>query len=122
MVSSTSTIGIQYLSLCTVAIFWGVTNPFLARHSKQETISTPPISTIETTKRSDRNVFLIPLLTLAQLAKETVLFFANWKFALAFAINQLGSVLYFSSLTYTGKLDEVVFYFENSFLFYLHAY
>ncbi|KAK6989513.1 transmembrane protein 234 [Biomphalaria glabrata] len=66
--------------LLTVAILWGFTNPLLKRYS----------TGVDSIKRHGR---------ISQFLAEFRFLFFNWKYLLSFITNQMGSVLYYVTLS-----------------------
>ncbi|XP_071487875.1 transmembrane protein 234-like [Diadema antillarum] len=79
---------LEAMSLVMVAILWGATNPLLKREG----------AGIERIKR--RNALL-------QFLDEIKHLFLNWKYLLAFLINQSGSVIFYLTLA-SAELSLVV--------------
>uniref|UniRef100_A0A0B6Z4S3 EamA domain-containing protein n=1 Tax=Arion vulgaris TaxID=1028688 RepID=A0A0B6Z4S3_9EUPU len=66
--------------LVTVALFWGATNPLLKYYSVG----------VENIKRDGK---------IAQFVAECSFLFLNWKYLLSFFTNQMGSVIYYITLS-----------------------
>lgn len=73
---------VNALWLCTVALLWGFTNPFIKQGGAG-------IERISTGNR------------VTQFLAELKFLFTNWKYLLPFSINQLGSVLFYITLSST---------------------
>lgn len=79
----------EVLLVITVALIWGFTNPLMKYGID---------SKVKSTKRISEN-----LTKLRWLIEEIKLILFNWKYILAYGINQLGSLLYYYTLGQAGK-------------------
>jgi hypothetical protein len=102
----------EWLSLGFVALLWGVTNPLMKKSSrgvirtKSDPLSQPP-------QRGFQQKCIL-WKTISQMLQDFIFWFRRPLYCAAFALNILGSIIFYLSLAHLGKEHMILLFYTHT--------